>query len=596
MKLLVQVDKKSTLFKAAIILLAGLSSIFLQGDLRHTLLTSYSMFEGHFFDFYDHAASFAGKSDYLFVIYLLFAIWFLPILALGLTSSQSEILVSDLTLIEVFWAKALLGVFFYLTIQGLLKIKKIFADLRDNPKQEIANMDFAWSPFAIYSIFLMGQYDIVWVCISTWAIYFLLRQKYGWSFALFGIAFTVKYFAFVFIVAFVFMYFREIKARPTKLTLLALPTLLCYLLFLSNETFREGIFELPLRILTQNVGSLLAGVLVFIGVFGLLRVIPKHFEFLNRLLAPVNELEKFRAAIGIAAVCFLVLFTFFRWNPQWLLVLSFLASLAQIATKRQPLYRLIEAAGFAGLAILMLTFWSGNLDQSMLRASSKQFDFAVIGFAADLLPAWLVFISLVLVHLWILVPAAITLWPKLFYSRIEFRTTMAKFAILACSLGVWLVPVSSTLFPYAKASDQQIYALTQKKPYAAATYHTRLSGQSDNFEIRFLNASTKEPVLGVVLDVANSAELAASKMTFSFFKEEKKVCSGMVFIKPRSPDVLWVKGWSSAYAFCQTPMSADHVRFSADKTFRVWIDSNSSNQIATWSGENGSQPALRVFK
>src|SRR5476651_2579914 len=58
--------------------------IFQQGDLFHTSTSSYAYLEGHFIDFYDYNKKVVGGNDYYALIYIIFAIWNIPLKIFGL--------------------------------------------------------------------------------------------------------------------------------------------------------------------------------------------------------------------------------------------------------------------------------------------------------------------------------------------------------------------------------------------------------------------------------------------------------------------------------------------------------------------------------
>ena len=59
---------------------------FLQRDLIHTALSSYAYLQGHITDFYEYNKLYLGGNDYLPTLYLIFALWNIPLHLLGLAT------------------------------------------------------------------------------------------------------------------------------------------------------------------------------------------------------------------------------------------------------------------------------------------------------------------------------------------------------------------------------------------------------------------------------------------------------------------------------------------------------------------------------
>lgn len=117
---------KSWRFYAYLVVLALCFLLFQQGDLSHTTASSYAYLNGHFADFYDYNKKHMGGNDYLPLIYLIFAIWNIPLHLFGLTSSMGGMDV--LSPIEIAWAKLLLVVFFFAAAKVLAKISEVIGD------------------------------------------------------------------------------------------------------------------------------------------------------------------------------------------------------------------------------------------------------------------------------------------------------------------------------------------------------------------------------------------------------------------------------------------------------------------------------------
>jgi hypothetical protein len=104
-------------------------------------------------------------THYLPIIYLLYAIWNLPIYLLDFTTSPEKVNFSWVPLnlpsapIEIIWWKILLIFLFFSSVHILGKISE-FIEGDKNTSKFLAKTLFATSPIAIFSIFIFGGYDI----------------------------------------------------------------------------------------------------------------------------------------------------------------------------------------------------------------------------------------------------------------------------------------------------------------------------------------------------------------------------------------------------------------------------------------------------
>ena len=143
---------KSFLFYLVFLLICFL--IFQHGDLFHTSISSYALLNGHFADFYDYNKIIVGRNDYYILMYIIFAIWNIPLKLLGYCISKPIFL----TPIELIWTKLLLVILFFLTVYIIYKIANLISN--NTKKSNYISYIFATSPIAIFDVFIFGQYDI----------------------------------------------------------------------------------------------------------------------------------------------------------------------------------------------------------------------------------------------------------------------------------------------------------------------------------------------------------------------------------------------------------------------------------------------------
>jgi hypothetical protein len=176
-----------------LITLAAVLPTFNQGDLTHTVLSSYGYLQGHIIDFYDYNLTFVGGNDYLPILYVVFAAWMAPFYFLGMPIASEF---GALTLFpgEILWAKGLLVLFFVLSVRILYRIARlIHPDNRQ--RQALATWAFVLSPFALFAFGIFSQYDIIGVFFTLWAFQKLLQKQLSRFAVLIGVALTFKFFA-----------------------------------------------------------------------------------------------------------------------------------------------------------------------------------------------------------------------------------------------------------------------------------------------------------------------------------------------------------------------------------------------------------------
>jgi hypothetical protein len=88
---------------------------------------------GHITDFYDYNKPLVDGNDYLPLMYIIFAIWNLPLKILGLTHDV-ETYGIWLNIPELIWTKLLLVVFYFASAYIMYKICRYITNDEDNSK------------------------------------------------------------------------------------------------------------------------------------------------------------------------------------------------------------------------------------------------------------------------------------------------------------------------------------------------------------------------------------------------------------------------------------------------------------------------------
>ena len=164
-------------------------------DLVHTAGCSYGFLDGHIFDFYDYLKASAIGEDgsvglvasYLPSVYVIFAVWNLPMKIFGLVPSAT----ADLGFLPLMWAKILPCLVFFCC--GYL-VFRICGLLGMGPrKSKFCMFAFLASPVCLFGQFVIGQYESFMILFVLLGFYYWLRKKDLQFILFFGIALTFKY-------------------------------------------------------------------------------------------------------------------------------------------------------------------------------------------------------------------------------------------------------------------------------------------------------------------------------------------------------------------------------------------------------------------
>ncbi len=334
---------------------------FAQSDLIHTYSSSYAYLNGHFYDFYDYNKQYIGGNDYLPGIYLIFALWGLPLKLLGLLTSPElgYSVWQTSSNLEIFWFKLLLATFFFSCV---LLINKIVKLLEPNGTQHSASptLVFLSSPIAVFAIFIFSQYDVIGTFFTLLGLYSYFQKRF-WRFAIyFSIAISFKYFAAVAFLPLVLL----IEKRPTQLIKYGLIGLLATAIqaafYWHSEIFQASFLALA--------GGKIKGAhyskLIYMGA---LYVILCAFSFFSRPHLSLEKKSWASTAIFVCTLSYAFLFTTIAWHPQWMFILMPFFALAILYIRHQKAFLFFEILGYIAFIWLCVNFWPENVDVTMIR-------------------------------------------------------------------------------------------------------------------------------------------------------------------------------------------------------------------------------------
>ena len=334
---------------------------FNQGDLNHTVRSSYAFLNGHIIDFYDYNKTIVYENNYLPVIYIIFAIWNLPVYYLGLTSNLSNGPMF-LNTVELVWSKLLIALFFAGTIFLLNKCTELLSENKPNKKPFLYSALFATSPIAIFAVFIFSQYDIIGCFFTISALYFYLKKNltaFAW---LFSIAISFKFFALVIYLPLLFFAEKRFYSLLKFFIIGTLFTFLQFLVYWHSQAFQIGILAIPYN----KTGGLnfFNHALSNLNTYYLLAYLFLCGYAYKSKYKDEDDFSKH--AIFIPIVAYGLMFESIIWHPQWLIIIMPFFSLSYKFINNKRLFYIIETIGMLSFTWISVNLFINNVDASML--------------------------------------------------------------------------------------------------------------------------------------------------------------------------------------------------------------------------------------
>jgi hypothetical protein len=335
--------------------------LFQQTDLFHTSSSSYAYLNGHIADFYDYNNKIIPGEDpfYLPLVYIIFAIWNIPLKLFGL---MHDVSVSGVTLsiVELAWTKLLVAVFYFATAYVIFLSGKAITG--QSQKAKAVAVIFATSPIAVFGAFIFGQYDIIGVFFTMLGLYFYIKHDYFRFSLLFSLAISLKMFPLVIFIPLLLLVEKRI-VHILKYGAVALAaTFLQMVLYYNSPSFRSDFF------------SVASGRISFLEELNLSPVnsSPYLIIFITMICiyAYIKEVdldsEQYKTAVNISLLSYATLFATVFWHPQWLLMIVPFFALSYLFVNDASKLYLIDIAGMFAFVYIVVNQWANNVDASML--------------------------------------------------------------------------------------------------------------------------------------------------------------------------------------------------------------------------------------
>ena len=335
--------------------------LFQQTDLFHTSSSSYAYLNGHIADFYDYNNKIIAGEDpfYLPLIYIIFAIWNIPLKLLGL---MHDVAASGLTLslAELAWTKLLIAVFYFATAYVIFLIGKSIAG--QSEKAKLIAVIFATSPIAIFGAFIFGQYDIIGVFFTMLGFYFYIKHDYFRFSLFFSLAISLKMFPLVIFIPLLLLVEKRI-VHIIKYGAIALAaTAILMAIYYNSAAFRSDFFSVAsgritileeLSLSPVNSSPYLILLITVICIYAYIKEVDL-------------DSEQYKTAVNISLLSYASLFSTVFWHPQWLLMIVPFFALSYLFIKDASKSYLIDIAGMFAFIYIVVNQWANNVDVSML--------------------------------------------------------------------------------------------------------------------------------------------------------------------------------------------------------------------------------------
>jgi hypothetical protein len=341
--------------------------LFQQGDLTHTTKSSYAYINGNYLNFYDYNKLYIGGNDYLPLIYVIFAIWNIPLYFFGVTvsplnfgDSTVPVLSVSSPLLLIAWAKILLVVFFFGSVKIISKISEILAEdvAVEHP---YGPSIFATSPIAIFVIFIFSQYDIIGVFFALLGFYFYLKNNLLKFALLFSLAISFKYFALFIYIPLVLIAEKRILSILKLFAIGFAATFIQLAVYWGSDIFRAEIFSLASGKVSgayANGFSYLNPAIYAAGlyIFGCVYLFYKQYT---------SYFEMRRVAVFACIAGYGLMFLAVVWHPQWLIIVMPFFALSYGYIRNKRLFSYVELIGVLAFIWICVNGWPRNVDVGM---------------------------------------------------------------------------------------------------------------------------------------------------------------------------------------------------------------------------------------
>ncbi len=356
--------------------------VFCMSDLYHTTACSFGYLNGHILDFYDYLASSGIAADgstgihasYMPTIYVLFAVWNIPLRLFGIVRQPTM----QLGFAALMWAKLFPTLVFFFSAWILYLVAK---ELKmDRRKGLLLVYAYLSCPVLLYGQLVIGQYESLFILCVLMGFLFWLREKPVGFILAFGIAVTFKYTALI--IFFPLLLLKEKKILKVLLyaVLVMIPFAVEYLVYMHSPAFMSYAFgigssgDTPTNYITNAAlftGFTFGGNLNFVIYLAVVSfaLVCAWAYFTDTH----TDTEAGRYGVFFSGLALTVLFLFSKWHSHWLMPLFVFFTLGAFMHRKTGAFMALDLL-FGVLFIMFCTCqFEGAHDEAMINAGIFKF-------------------------------------------------------------------------------------------------------------------------------------------------------------------------------------------------------------------------------
>ncbi len=333
---------------------------------QHAWTLIRSTVDGRFFDFYSNVAdrvydfgfsfSYVNNAHYNILIYILLALWELPLYLVG---TLFRIPAGNMELLIYFWVKVLCVAVFWLCAARTARIARQMGV--DEQHAQTIRLFVLFCPVSLFAVFQFGSYDMFCLLFILLALEALLDGKIYRFALLIGVAAVFKFFALILFIPILLLCEKRI-VRLIKLGLCGVSLMLPSTLLFWGRAAHSAMFnaEMIKRFSFLNLPTEYGEISVFFLLYALLCVFCFAYRMRTEKPDPVLCLY-----VGFASLA--LLFLTITWHPQWMVLLvPFVVLLGAQVENRRTLFW-VAVLFCAGYFLNMTFMFPDALDASLLR-------------------------------------------------------------------------------------------------------------------------------------------------------------------------------------------------------------------------------------
>ncbi|MEN9446747.1 MAG: hypothetical protein RJA25_36 [Bacteroidota bacterium] len=334
---------------------------FFQSDIYVTGWNSLNYLFGNPLEFYDNCKKIQGHGDfapanYPPTLFVIFAIWLYLFKIFGLIKSPFYF-----SPYLVYWLKFLTSLVYIATGLIFYQVTQIYQ--QDKKWGVYATWLWLTSPIAIFSQFIISQYDIFYVFLTLFGFLFFLKKRAYLASIIFGLSITFKYFPFFVFIPLLLFFEKKITKLIVCGLMFSIPTLIIQALYIHSPAYVSGVLGFPVVARVFSAELLYNGPKIYY-IFAIFSILIGISYYLDSSY----NYKKIAGFIFLFSSIFP--FLFMLWHPQWLIFITPAIALTTVLSSKAKISKFLFfdlCAMFFFIGFTVLSF-QDNVDLEMFQA------------------------------------------------------------------------------------------------------------------------------------------------------------------------------------------------------------------------------------